>query len=77
MNKQKLKRMASNNQGLCMSCKFIQDNVEPDAKKYTCRNCGEKKVYGAEEILLMGTLEDKANNNVIDIRPFRERKNNK
>ena len=28
--------------------------VEPDARKYECDCCGEPKVYGAEELIMMG-----------------------
>jgi hypothetical protein len=41
------------NQGICLACGEIQDCVEPDARKYECETCGEEKVYGAEEALLM------------------------
>jgi hypothetical protein len=27
--------------------------VEPDARNYLCEACGERRVFGAEEILLM------------------------
>ena len=29
------------------------DGCEPDARNYTCESCGEPKVFGAEELLLM------------------------
>jgi hypothetical protein len=28
--------------------------VEPDARRYTCEGCGQPKVYGLEELVLMG-----------------------
>lgn len=43
--------------GFCLSCKEEAFNVEPDARKYECDNCGEKEVYGIEELLFMGKLE--------------------
>ena len=42
------------NQGFCLACAHEQDGVEPDAQRYTCEACGAPKVYGAEELTLMG-----------------------
>lgn len=42
--------------GICLACGETQDNVEPDAHEYTCTSCGEKKVYGIEELLVTGLL---------------------
>ena len=39
--------------GICTACGEVADGVEPDARKYTCESCGENKVYGAGELLLM------------------------
>lgn len=43
------------NPGFCLACGEEVEGVEPDARKYECECecCGEKKVYGAEELLLM------------------------
>ena len=38
--------------GICISCGFEQEGVEPDARKYECESCGKPKVYGAEELML-------------------------
>ena len=38
--------------GICIACGYEQEGVEPDARKYECEDCGEDKVYGAEELLL-------------------------
>lgn len=43
-----------NCEGWCFVCGEIVEGVEPDARKYECDVCGEKKVYGMEEVLLMG-----------------------
>jgi hypothetical protein len=40
--------------GFCLACGKKQAGVEPDARKYTCLKCGAPKVYGAEELLVMG-----------------------
>lgn len=39
--------------GFCLSCGAEQGPVEPDARNYTCEDCGEKQVFGAEELLIM------------------------
>jgi len=39
--------------GFCVSCGCEHYNVEPDARRYECEDCGKYKVYGAEEILMM------------------------
>ena len=39
--------------GFCVACgEMSEDNVEPDAREYKCDNCGERAVYGAEELIL-------------------------
>ena len=40
------------NIGFCIACGEQAFDVEPDARKYECESCGERKVYGAEELLL-------------------------
>lgn len=42
------------NIGFCLACGEEQEGCEPDARKYECETCGAHKVYGAQEILLMG-----------------------
>jgi hypothetical protein len=44
------------NMGFCLACGAEASCVEPDARKYTCESCGKPKVYGLEELLLMGLL---------------------
>ena len=41
------------NPGFCLNCGEEQDGCEPDARRYKCESCGEPKVYGAEELLIM------------------------
>lgn len=38
--------------GICIACGEETDGVEPDARKYPCDVCGERTVYGAEELLI-------------------------
>ena len=44
------------NEGFCLACGNTQSGVEPDARKYTCESCGMPKVYGAEELVIMGLV---------------------
>jgi hypothetical protein len=39
--------------GFCLACTAENYGVEPDARKYECEECGEPRVYGAEELLMM------------------------
>lgn len=41
------------NPGICLACGEDADDCEPDARNYECEACGENKVFGAEEILVM------------------------
>lgn len=43
--------------GICLECGEWQEGVEPDAEDYTCDACGEDKVVGAEQALLLGKLQ--------------------
>jgi hypothetical protein len=55
------------NIGFCLDCGEEHENIEPDARRYKCEACGERRVYGAEEILVMGTCdEDAADDNFAD-----------
>ena len=42
------------NPGFCIECGERREGCEPDAKNYPCESCGEKEVYGASELVLMG-----------------------
>ena len=39
--------------GFCTACGMEAYGVEPDARNYTCEDCGENTVFGAEELLIM------------------------
>jgi DNA-directed RNA polymerase subunit RPC12/RpoP len=39
--------------GFCLACGQEVFGVEPDARRYECEACGARRVFGAEEILLM------------------------
>jgi hypothetical protein len=44
------------NLGYCLACGAACECCEPDARRYDCEECGEPKVYGAEELLRMGRV---------------------
>jgi hypothetical protein len=39
------------NTGFCIKCGSEQEGCEPDARKIKCESCGERAVYGAQEIM--------------------------
>jgi hypothetical protein len=41
------------NPGICVACGADADGCEPDARRYECECCGEKAVYGAQELLMI------------------------
>ena len=45
--------------GFCLACGSTQSFVEPDGRRYTCEDCRQPKVYGLEELLLMGLVDTK------------------
>ena len=38
--------------GFCIICGAESHGVEPDARRYACEACGERGVYGAEELAM-------------------------
>jgi len=42
--------------GFCLACGALRDCCEPDARQYECEECGEHRVYGAEELIIMGRV---------------------
>ncbi len=46
----------TDNPGFCIACGSEHEACEPDAQNYECMDCGAHKVFGAEEILLMGLV---------------------
>lgn len=44
--------------GWCLACGAqFQSGIEPDGRNFECEECGEKEVFGAEEILIMGAVK--------------------
>lgn len=52
------------NLGGCLACGEHQGGCEPDAENYECEGCGEFKVFGLEQLLLMGMLD------ITDLGPY-------
>jgi hypothetical protein len=48
------------NPGMCLGCGADADGCEPDARRYDCEECGFPRVYGCEQILLMGVAHKDA-----------------
>jgi len=42
--------------GFCLQCACEAYNIDPDAERYPCEECGQRSVYGAEQILLLGLV---------------------
>lgn len=40
--------------GFCLACGEEVGGIEPDARRAPCECCGAPKVYGAEQLVLMG-----------------------
>jgi hypothetical protein len=38
--------------GFCIACGTDQEGCEPDMRRGYCESCGERAVYGAEELLI-------------------------
>lgn len=45
----------TDNPGFCLACGEEQEGCEPDAENYECEACGERKVWGAAQVLLLLT----------------------
>ena len=42
--------------GFWILCGEFTTGVEPDARMYECSSCGEKGVYGLEELMMAGAV---------------------
>lgn len=44
--------------GICLKCgEIAYGSCEPDARNYECESCGERKVFGLEEAIIMGYVD--------------------
>lgn len=48
--------MSENNEGFCLACGEVNHGVEPDVRKGECEYCHASKVYGPDELALMGLV---------------------
>jgi hypothetical protein len=48
--------LSSEGMGFCLACASDAEGFEPDARRGLCPSCGARKVYGAEELALMGLV---------------------
>lgn len=51
-----IEKAADEYAGWCIACGRKAYGIEPDAHEYECEHCGQNKVYGAEEMALMGMV---------------------
>lgn len=53
--------------GFCLACGEEASCVEPDARRFVCESCGQPKVYGLQELLIMDliVLKDPSNPGVL------------
>jgi hypothetical protein len=49
--------MKEENGGCCLGCGEDAYGVEPDARNYECEECGDNRVFGCDELLMMGLIE--------------------
>lgn len=49
-------KSAAQSEGFCLACGEVAEGVEPDGRKYECEFCGAAKVYGGEELAMMGLV---------------------
>jgi hypothetical protein len=52
MDATKREMFGLDNPGFCIACGCEHEGCEPDARNYKCEACGERKVFGAAELLI-------------------------
>jgi len=58
MSEDEYRALVDNYEGICTACSEVRGCCEPDARKYECTDgCREMRVYGAEELMLMGRIK--------------------
>lgn len=57
LTESEFKEYSDDNMGVCLACEELQSGCEPDAENYKCECCGELKVFGLEEALIMGEID--------------------
>ena len=57
LSEEEYQESANNYAGYCLACGAEASGVEPDARRYECETCNAPRVYGTEELLMMGRIE--------------------
>lgn len=57
MSEEEFRELCSEYIGICVVCGETQDQCEPDATKYECESCGQRSVFGTENLLVMGAIK--------------------
>lgn len=57
MTEEEFEELQESHGGVCRSCGAHVFGVEPDARFYHCEDCEADDVFGAEELLLMGEIQ--------------------
>lgn len=57
MTEEEFSAADNDSEGRCLACGEDASGCEPDARRYECEVCGEKKVYGMAELLIMGRID--------------------
>jgi hypothetical protein len=56
MDTDEYQEMSDLYEGCCIECGNSQEACEPDARNYTCEECGKDQVFGMGELLIMGRI---------------------
>lgn len=56
LTEEEYRQAGNDSAGYCLACGAEASCVEPDARRYECEACGEKRVYGTEELFMMGRV---------------------
>jgi len=51
-----IEEAAEDSCGFCLACGAINSCCEPDARRYPCESCEAKRVYGTDELAMMGRI---------------------
>jgi hypothetical protein len=58
MTEEMYKDLAEEYCGVCLACGEIAEcGIEPDAEYYECECCGKNKVFGMEQLIVMGRID--------------------
>lgn len=52
----RIEQASAEHNGFCIGCGHEQGECEPDVRGFKCEDCGQPKVYGTAELVLMGNV---------------------